>query len=89
MARKERFEMTTENTARAVVADEAEKFVQVGYTALRDPITGGYLPAVPLYVKAEGGAEEAEQRLIDDLGNLFAQHMKSYVDGCKEAGLAV
>lgn len=30
-----------------------EGFVQVGVTALRDPVTLEFLPAVPLYVAAE------------------------------------
>jgi len=28
-------------------------FIQIGETALRDPITGNYLPSVPLYIKAD------------------------------------
>lgn len=67
----------------------ADKYIEVGVTALRDPATGGYLPAVPLYIKAEDGAEEAEQRLIGDLGSLFAHQMKAYIEGCKEAGVEV
>lgn len=67
----------------------ADKYIEVGVTALRDPATGGYLPAVPLYIKAEDGAEEAEQRLISDLGSLFAHQMKAYIEGCKEAGVEV
>ena len=69
--------------------EKNETFIQVGFTALRDPASGGYLPAVPLYIKAEDGAEEAEQGLIDDIGNLLARRMKAYVDGCKEAGVAL
>ena len=69
--------------------EKKERFIQVGFTALRDPASGGYLPAVPLYRKAEDGAEEAEQGLIDDIGNLLARRMKAYVDGCKEAGVAL
>ncbi|MBQ6256244.1 MAG: hypothetical protein IJI53_04535 [Clostridia bacterium] len=68
---------------------EGEKFIQIGFTALRDPATGGYLPAVPLYIKAEDGAEEAEQKVIDDIGKLLAHRMKSYIDKCKEAGVEV
>ena len=64
-----------------------EEYIQVGVTALRDPATGGYLPAVPLYIKADESAKEAEQRLIDDLGHLFAHQMKAYIDGCKKAGV--
>lgn len=66
-----------------------EKYIQVGVTALRDPATGKFLPAVPLYIKAEDGAEEAEEKLIEDLGKLFAQRIKAYKDGCKVAGVEV
>lgn len=72
------------------MADEkTEKFTQIGYTALRDPATGGFLPAVPLYIKAENGAEEAEQHLISDIGNLLAHRMKAYLEGCRKAGVEV
>lgn len=66
-----------------------EKYIQVGVTALRDPATGEFLPAVPLYIKAEDGAEEAEEKLIEDLGKLFAQRIKAYKDGCRKAGIEV
>ena len=66
----------------------AEKYIQVGFTALRSP-DGGYLPAVPLYIKAEEDAPEAEEKLIDDLGKLFAQRIKAYKDGCRKAGVEV
>ena len=71
------------------MADKKEEYIQIGYTALRDPATGDYLPAVPLYIKAEDGAGEAEQKVINDIGNLLAMRMKAYVDGCKEAGVAL
>ena len=45
------------------------------------------MPAVPLYIKAEDGAEEAEQQLIADLGKLFAQRMRRYKEACKAAGI--
>ena len=66
-----------------------EKFIQIGFTAMRDPATGGYLPAVPLYIKAEDGAEEAEEKLIEDIGKLLAHHIKAYKDGCKKADIAI
>lgn len=62
-----------------------EKFIQIGFTALRDPKTGGFLPAVPLYIKAENGAEEAEEKLIRDIGGLLALRMKAYMEGCKKS----
>lgn len=65
---------------------ERGEFIQVGCTAMRDPATGGYLPAVPLYIKAEDWAVEAQERLINDLGKLFAHRMKQYMDGVPEMG---
>ena len=67
----------------------ADKYIQVGVTALRNPATGEFVPAVPLYIKAEGGAEEAEEKLIEDIGNLMAHRIKAYMDGCKEAGVGL
>lgn len=72
-----------------MTAEKKEEFIQIGYTALRDPASGEYLPAVPLYIKASGGAAEAEQKVIEDIGNLFALRMKAYMDGCKEVGVEV
>lgn len=69
--------------------DKTERYIQVGVTALRDPATGDFLPAVPLYIKAEAGAEEAEQKIIEGIGNLLARRIKAYVDGCREAGVEV
>ena len=65
-----------------------EKYIQIGVTALRGP-DGHFLPAVPLYIKAEGGAEEAEEKLIQYIGHLLALRMKAYMDGCREAGAPV
>ena len=72
-----------------MAAGKKDEYIQIGYTALRDPATGDYLPAVPLYIKASDGAAEAEQKVIEDIGNLFAMRMKAYMDGCKAAGVAV
>ena len=67
----------------------AEQYIQVGVTALRDPVTGEFLPAVPLYIKAEGTAPEAEEQLIEDLGHLLAQRIKAYKEGCRAAGIEI
>lgn len=56
-------------------------YIEVGLTALRDPATGDFLPAVPLYIRAEDWAVEAQQSLINDLGRLFALRFKQYMDG--------
>ena len=63
-----------------------DRFVEVGCTAMRDPKTGEFLPAVPLYIKRTPEAAEAEQMLIKDLAHLFALRMKTYVDGCQKDG---
>ena len=72
-----------------MAAAKKEEFIQIGYTALRNPATGEFLPAVPLYIKADNDAAEAEQKVIDDIANLLSERMKAYKDGCKEAGVAI
>ena len=59
-----------------------EKYIQVGVTAMRDPATGEFLPAVPLYIKAEDGAEAGEEKLIEDIGKLLAE--KAVAQGITE-----
>ena len=66
-----------------------EKYIQVGLTALRDPATGEFLPAVPLYIKAEDGAEEAEEKLIEDIGKLMAERIRRYKAACKAANVSI
>ena len=61
------------------------KFIQVGITALRDPKTGGFLPAVPLYIEATGNAEPAEAAMLRDISKVFAERMKQYIDGNEKA----
>lgn len=67
------------------------RFIQVGMTALRDPVTGEMLPSVPLYIQAPD--TEAEQRelepLADGIAHLLALRMKQYIDGCKAAGIEI
>lgn len=66
-----------------------EEYIQVGFTAMRDPDTGGFLPAVPLYIKNEGNAAEARDKMFEDFGKLLAQRIRLYKEGCREAGEAV
>ena len=56
------------------------EYIQIGVTALRDPATGGFLPAVPLYIKATDSARAGETQLTADIAKLFAQRMKQYED---------
>ena len=50
------------------------EFIQVGFTATRDPGTGEFLPAVPLFIEKTASAEQ-------DLGKLFAHRMRQYIEG--------
>lgn len=68
-------------------ATQAEHFAQIGVTALRDPKTGDFLPAVPLYIKVSSdeinpktGMTQAEEYALDDVGKVFAAKMKQYHD---------
>lgn len=67
---------------------QAEHFAQIGITALRDPKTGDFLPAVPLYIKVSSdeinpktGMTKAEEFALEDVGKVFADKMKQYIDG--------
>jgi hypothetical protein len=67
---------------------QKEQYAQIGVTALRDPVTGEYLPAIPLYARVEdlgntgaSGMPSAEETALRDVGKIFAQNMKRYIDG--------
>lgn len=66
-----------------------EGYIQVGVTALRDPVTREYLPAVPLYVKADESTEAEQMQLCQDIGQLLAHRMRDYAEKCREAGVAI
>lgn len=66
-----------------------KRFIQIGITARRDPLTGGFLPAIPLYVKAEDIGTDAEERFAHEAGRALARMIKEYLDGCKAAGVKV
>lgn len=68
-----------------------DQFIQVGVTALRDPITGEMLPAVPLYIKAPETETEGQalEPLADGIAHLLAIRMKQYIDGCKAQGITI
>ena len=65
------------------------EFIQVGVTALRDPITGEFLPSVPLYVERDDLAKGAvPEPNLYDLGKLF-EKMKKYKENCKKEGVKI
>ena len=55
----------------------------------RDLLRREFLPAVPLYIEEDDSAKEAVKQVMEDIGNLLAQRMKAYKDGCREAGVAI
>lgn len=65
------------------------EYIQVGVTAARDPLTGGFLPAVPLYIAATDAAQASADKLIEDIQGLLAARYAAYVDSVKAAGFAV
>ena len=52
------------------------RFIQVGMTAMRDPMTGEPLEAVPLYVDTDGGGTLPEIN-IKDVAEAFVRKMKA------------
>jgi len=64
-------------------------FIQVGVTALRNRGTGEFLPAVPLYIRADDGAVADEEKLMQNLGALLAARMRQYKASCEAAGVAI
>ena len=64
-------------------------YIQIGETALRDPVTREFLPSEPLYVLAEEGEEKADEALVQDIGKILALKFRAYKDGYRKAGIAV
>jgi len=64
---------------------EEDGYIQVGVTAMRDE-NGDFLPAVPLFIRADDSAIAGEEQLIKDLAKLVAHRMKAYIDECRRSG---
>lgn len=63
-------------------------FIQVGFTACRDPKTGDFLPAVPIYVeRADLQKGPVQKPDLYDIGSILAGKMKAYRDGCRKEGV--
>ena len=54
---------------------KATEFIQIGILALRDAKTGDYLPAIPLYIRAEDSTI-MDEKLIDDFSRLLANQLR-------------
>ena len=58
-------------------------FIEVGVTAMRDPITGDFLESVPLYVRAED-QKKVEAPVFDDAAiQMLADKWKQYVQASR------
>ena len=65
------------------------QFIQIGITAARDPITGEFLPAVPLYIRADDAQHVSTPQpgIFTDLNRHLADKMRQDVEGCREEGI--
>lgn len=77
----------------AVRESSGRHFVQCGTAALRDPATGGFLPAVPLYIEVDAseveprtGLAASEEKLCFDIGAVMAEKFGQYVRACRREG---
>ena len=61
----------------AVVTIQA---IQGGTDTLRNPATGEPVLTVPVYIEATPAAVESEERLEINIGKVFAEKFKQYVD---------
>ena len=57
-----------------------DRYIQIGVTALRDPATGEFLPATPLYIKETPEAVASQDKMIEDFGRLMAGHIRQYIE---------
>ena len=66
------------------------EFIQVGVTALRDPLTGEFLPSVPIYVeRTDLEAGPVPKLDLSDIGTVLAGKMRDYRNACKKEGLKI
>ena len=56
--------------------------IEIGFTARKDPKTGRYMPAEPIYAERDAGTDAAEAGMIRSAGKVFAEALKA----CIEAG---
>ena len=63
------------------------RFVQVGVTAMRDPMTGEPLEAVPLYVDTAGGGTQLPEIRIDEFVRCFMKKFREQKETASAATL--
>ena len=62
---------------------KSKKYVQIGVTAMRDPVTGEMLPSVPLYIRREDAESDAVVQIRIEL----ASKMDEYLTALAKAGM--
>lgn len=55
---------------------KVSRYIQVGVTAMRDPLTGEPMEAVPLYVDAEGGESQLPEIRLDEFARIFMRKFR-------------
>ena len=65
------------------------RFIQIGEAALRDPVTGEFLPSFPLYMRANDKVIASRERVINDIAHLFADKIRQYDEACEQGGVAL
>lgn len=66
-----------------------EEFMEIGVVSLRDPVTRDFGEPFPLYMKATDAAIASREKVIQQLGRLFADKIREYEQKCREAGAPV
>ena len=54
------------------------EFIQVGTAAMRDPLTGDFLPSVPLYIRAEDQAKVETPVFDAEIMKTLAEKYRAY-----------
>lgn len=65
------------------------KRVVIGCVAQRDPKSGAFLRAEPIYAERDGETDAAEEKLCREAGRLFAQLYRTCMEAREKAGVAV
>lgn len=64
------------------------EYLQIGVTAMRDPVTGKPLEAVPIYIKrSDAGKTPAVD--LKSFTAVMTEKMKQYLDACHKQGLSL
>lgn len=67
---------------------KSKKYVQIGVTAMRDPVTGEMLPSVPLFIRREDADSSAVAQIrIGTLAHELASKMDEYLTALAKAGM--